>query len=178
MDVQKSITEIAHELVSGARQAEYGTPLDNWCAVAAIGSVILGKKITFKEALLFMSAAVKTGRELYKEKRDNIIDGCGYLECLDMCYTERDRRIKEGWTFEEATGKWTKPAFDLKKALEDMNPQGGGGCVGGLPYTYPPLKQVDPVFPPPPFPFAPYIGDPLPGQETTITYQMKEVNNG
>lgn len=103
----KAVTEIAHSLVGGDRRGDYGHPLLDFCRTAVMWSAILKIRITFKEVALCM-IALKQSREVNREKQDNTIDICGYAECLDMCYAERDRLLKEGWKLDNFTGAWTK----------------------------------------------------------------------
>jgi hypothetical protein len=168
-DKPLSVTEIAHGLVGGDRRGDYGHPLDDFCRTAVMWSAILKVKVTFKEVALCM-ISLKQSREVNKEKQDNSIDGCGYFECLDMCYAERNRRLAEGWTFDEFTGVWTKPnaAFDLAKILRDSQPQ--APVMPWVPYTHDPVGGWPPVLP-----AYPYIGDPLPGQAPQIYGANSEV---
>jgi len=93
----ESICAEADRLVSGARQGDYGHPLDNWTLTAEIADPIIKKTIATHgkmtaEGMLLVMQAVKIARELHVPKRDNRVDGAGYWKCEDMCLEERKRR--------------------------------------------------------------------------------------
>lgn len=72
----------ANRLVNGDRQADYGTPRENYEGIAKVWSGILTRilhrDITPGEAALMM-VGLKLQREAMKPKRDNIVDANGYL---------------------------------------------------------------------------------------------------
>ena len=72
----------ACQLVNGPRQADYGTPRENYAGVAKVWSgllaPILKRDITPEEAALMM-VGLKLQREAMRHKRDNIVDAHGYL---------------------------------------------------------------------------------------------------
>lgn len=86
-----SILLEAEALTEGARQASYGSPLDDYTRTAKLWSAILGHEVTAEQAILCM-VAVKISRECHRAKRDNRVDGAGYFKCLDMVEQERARR--------------------------------------------------------------------------------------
>lgn len=104
----ESVCGEADRLVSGDRGSSYGHPLDDFAKTAAFWSVILGVRVSEEQVALCMDA-VKTSRELNKQKRDNRTDKCGYVKCLDMVIEERKRRLVEGWTFDSVTARWIQP---------------------------------------------------------------------
>jgi len=85
-----SILEEAQSLVHGARGSDYGHPhTDYKCTGEMWRAMILRRygvdvPITPDFACLMM-VAVKLSRESGKHKRDNLVDGAGYLECASMC---------------------------------------------------------------------------------------------
>lgn len=87
--------EEAATLVHGARQANYGHPLDNFTGTAGIWNGIIHKKLnaplTAEDVALCM-VGVKLSRETHVSKRDNIVDAHGYLMTYQMVKDERDRR--------------------------------------------------------------------------------------
>jgi hypothetical protein len=105
---EESVCAEADRIVAGDRRGDYGHPLDDFCRGAVLWSAIIGKQVSYKQYALCMDA-VKTSREINKEKRDNRTDKCGYTKCLDMCYSEEKRRLADGWTFDPFTGWWHKP---------------------------------------------------------------------
>jgi hypothetical protein len=87
----ETILEEAQRLVHGARGDAYGHPLDDYTRVTQAFNALTGHTLTAEEGVLFM-VCVKLSRESHVPKRDNRVDGAGYLECLDMIRTERARR--------------------------------------------------------------------------------------
>lgn len=89
-----SILLDAAEIVEGARQKDYGSPLENWSRTAAIWSAVLSKKlnapITPEEAVLCM-IGVKLARLAHRYTRDSLVDIPGYAEVLQMIRDERDK---------------------------------------------------------------------------------------
>lgn len=110
----ETVTQEADRLVSGDRGSSYGHPLDDFSKTAVLWSVILGVRVTAEQVAKCM-AQVKVSRELNRHKRDNLVDECGYVKCLDMVIDERIRRMREGWAFDEVTGHWTKPKPKLNE---------------------------------------------------------------
>ena len=72
----------ANNLVNGERQADYGTPRENYEGIARVWSgilwPILKRDITPEEAALCM-VGLKLQRQAMKHKRDNLVDAHGYL---------------------------------------------------------------------------------------------------
>lgn len=84
----------AHQLINNERNASYDHPLDNFERIKKGWEVIFGISITEEQVGLAM-AWVKIAREVYKHKRDNLVDGAGYLGTVDMVITERERRANQ-----------------------------------------------------------------------------------
>jgi len=79
----KTILDTAAQIVEGTRADDYGSPVESWENVAAVWSVILGRTVTAKEAVLCMMA-LKIVREASNHKLDNLIDSCGYARIAEM----------------------------------------------------------------------------------------------
>ena len=75
----KTILEMAHNLVYGDRQADYGDAVVSFSRIADLWSAILGVRVSPRKVALCM-AALKISREVSAHKDDNLADGCGYLE--------------------------------------------------------------------------------------------------
>jgi hypothetical protein len=84
----------AHQLINNDRNESYDHPLDNFYRIKQGWEVIFGFKVTEEQVGLAM-AWVKIAREAYKHKRDNLVDGAGYLGTVDMVITERERRANK-----------------------------------------------------------------------------------
>ncbi len=87
----KSVCLEAHELTNGARRESYGHPLDDYTRTVGLFKLRTGHDLTAEEGVIFMQCA-KESRESHKPDRDNRVDLCGYVNCLDMIIEERKRR--------------------------------------------------------------------------------------
>lgn len=79
---QPTILEEAQSAVYGDRQADYGTVTENFTTIANLWSAILKTEITPQQVGLCM-AGVKIARQMYKPKRDNLVDLAGYAATLE-----------------------------------------------------------------------------------------------
>ena len=84
----------AHQLINNDRNESYDHPLDNFNRIKKGWEVIFGFKVSEEQVGLAM-AWVKIAREAYRHKRDNLVDGAGYLGTVDMVITERERRANK-----------------------------------------------------------------------------------
>ena len=89
----ESILLEAERLTNGDRNEDYGHPLDDFTKTAVMWGVIIGADVTAEHIALCM-VALKISRELNKPKRDNLVDGAGYFNCLHKLHEERERRAK------------------------------------------------------------------------------------
>jgi len=88
---KKNILEEANGLVYGDRAADYGSVLDNFTTTAALWSPILKITVTAEQVALCM-VQVKVARQIYKPKRDNLVDGAGYFACLEIMQEEQKKK--------------------------------------------------------------------------------------
>ena len=79
----ETILEEAQRLVHGDRGSAYGHPYDDFSRTAKIWSAILGYDVTPAEVSLCM-VGLKISREVNKPKRDNRVDGAGYLSLIHI----------------------------------------------------------------------------------------------
>lgn len=84
----ESILDEAKRIVHGDRGENYGHPLEDFSRTAQIWSAILGIDVTAEQVALCM-VGVKISREVNRPKRDNVVDGAGYFETLEMVKEER-----------------------------------------------------------------------------------------
>ncbi len=78
-----SVIQEATQIVA-KRGRDYGDPRPNHERIAAIWTVILGRKIEPHEVVLCM-LAVKVARLVETpDHRDSMVDLCGYSDCLDI----------------------------------------------------------------------------------------------
>jgi hypothetical protein len=92
---QKSSTPVlleAQDIINGARQKDYGHPLDNMNRTCNIFFHMTGIALTPIEACKFMQA-LKLSRERNRHNRDNLVDSAGYIGIEDIIRAEIDRRI-------------------------------------------------------------------------------------
>jgi hypothetical protein len=80
----ESIAEEAHRLVHGARQGDYGAPIDDFTRTGRIWGAILGIADVPPEKVGLCMVGVKLSRECNKPKRDNRVDGAGYFATVDL----------------------------------------------------------------------------------------------
>lgn len=111
--------EEALEVAGVSRSRDYGHPLPNHERIAAIWSAILSdillRPMTAEQAALCM-IGMKVAREANASKRDNLVDICGYVRCLELIQEERERihdaEIADGNTmFRDPLTPTFKPAF-------------------------------------------------------------------
>ena len=88
-----NILEEANSLVYGDRAADYGSVLDNFTTIAALWSPILKVTVTAEQVALCM-VQVKVARQIHKPKRDNLVDGAGYLACAEIMQEEQKKKGK------------------------------------------------------------------------------------
>lgn len=81
----ETILQEAQRLVHGDRGADYGHPIEDFTRTGRIWGAVLGldRDVTPNEVALCM-VGVKMSREVNAPKRDNRVDGAGYMETLDM----------------------------------------------------------------------------------------------
>jgi len=82
-----TILEEAQKAVYGDRQADYGTVKENFGTIAELWSAVLRTKVTPEQVGLCM-VQVKVARQMYKPKRDNLVDGAGYFATLEKMENE------------------------------------------------------------------------------------------
>jgi hypothetical protein len=88
----ETVLQEADRLVVDDRMLDYGHPLDNFTQTGRMWGALLNIDDVSPELVAMMMVAVKLSRETNVPKRDNRVDGAGYLKCLDMVIDERDRR--------------------------------------------------------------------------------------
>lgn len=79
---QTTVLTEAQALIYGDRQEVYGSATQNFTDTARMWSVIAGVDLTAEQVAMMM-VALKLCRQLHRPKRDNIIDACGYLGCIE-----------------------------------------------------------------------------------------------
>ena len=95
--MSESILEEAQRLTSGDRNADYGSPLDDWTRTAELWTALLrhklkpGESITWADGMRCM-IAVKLSRDVHSMSRDNMVDAAGYARCRQEAAEEAERR--------------------------------------------------------------------------------------
>lgn len=72
----------ARRIVSGDRPGQYGTAEDNFTRIGRKWGATLGVPDIPPETVALMMVDVKTCREAWLHKRDNVTDMIGYAICL------------------------------------------------------------------------------------------------
>lgn len=97
---KQDILQEADSLTAGDRGADYGHPLDDYAKTGMIWGALLHKWSKESaasnhpipvppELACLMMVGVKLSREVNKHKRDNLVDGCGYLRCVEMIHERK-----------------------------------------------------------------------------------------
>ena len=63
------------------RREQYGQPYDECKLVSRFWTIAAGTHIS-PEKVALMMALLKIAREINQHKRDNLVDGIGYLQCV------------------------------------------------------------------------------------------------
>lgn len=81
----KSILEIANDIVGGTRQKNYGHPKDHFADVGKVWGTLLGLDSPIPPSMVgMMMIGLKLCREKNVHKIDNIIDMAGYAKTISM----------------------------------------------------------------------------------------------
>ena len=94
-----SILEEAHDKVYGKRGTNYGDALEDWEFVGRRWTDLLNRYFKMSLPLIpaqlaaLMMIDVKISRHLHLPKRDNLVDGAGYLEIVSQMEENRTRII-------------------------------------------------------------------------------------
>jgi hypothetical protein len=81
-NMKDNILKEAEQAIYSDRAADYGTATANFNTIAQLWSTVLKTPITAEQVGLCM-IQVKIAREMYKPKRDNLVDIAGYAGCLE-----------------------------------------------------------------------------------------------
>jgi hypothetical protein len=84
-----TILEEAQKVVYGDRQADYGSVTENFTTIAKLWSAVLKTEVTPEKVGLCM-IQVKVARQMYKPKRDNLVDISGYAATLEKMENEHE----------------------------------------------------------------------------------------
>lgn len=102
--MRQDILDEASKCVNVDRDADYGSPEDNFGRIASIWSVIFGHEVTPHQVALCM-VGVKVARLVNNPKsRDGWVDIAGYAACGAECaiskskeFPEQENKEKGGW---------------------------------------------------------------------------------
>lgn len=88
----KSILHMALEVTRGARNEDYGHPLDDYTRTAAMWTAYLGHEVTAEQAMGCM-ILVKMSRLAHTPGHmDSLVDVAGYADCMHRANLEAIRR--------------------------------------------------------------------------------------
>jgi len=95
----ESIFEEAQRLIYGPRNVDYGHPRKDFAKTAKMMTGVLmpklkdGVEVSAEDVALLM-CCVKISREVNRPKRDNRVDICGYVGCLERLHEPKDEEAK------------------------------------------------------------------------------------
>lgn len=88
----ETVTQEAERIVYGDREQTYGHPSKNFAATAVMWEAYLQAKYEIggdykipciePDDVAMMMVLLKIARQAHQYKRDNIVDGIGYLACI------------------------------------------------------------------------------------------------
>lgn len=91
---EPSVLEEATDLIHGARQKQYGHPIEDFSRTAKMWEAILGVEVPVEKVPLCM-IAVKMSRAVESpQKRDSIVDICGYAGTYEMVQERRGEPLE------------------------------------------------------------------------------------
>jgi hypothetical protein len=95
---RQSVLVEAQGLVHGDRNLQYGPPYDEYVRTSGMVNAMLAHKL--KEPLLpeevaYIMECVKLSRQIFRPKRDNMVDGAGYCEVAQWIIDERANRAAQ-----------------------------------------------------------------------------------
>lgn len=91
-----SILHMALEVTRGARNEDYGHPLDDYTRTAAMWTAYLGHEVTAEQAMGCM-ILVKMSRLAHTPGHmDSLVDVAGYADCMHRANVEATRRASSG----------------------------------------------------------------------------------
>lgn len=99
----ETVLEESARIVDGDREETYGHPALNFERTAVLWSVILGHPVTVRQVALMM-VGLKLAREVHQPKRDNLVDACGYLRCIE-------KASDHGYDVDKPLGKFIPEPF-------------------------------------------------------------------
>lgn len=77
-----SVLAEAEKLINGDRLEAYNHPYYDYQKTVRAFNALTGHKLSITDGIMFM-VCVKLSREMYKHKRDNLVDAIGYIGCLE-----------------------------------------------------------------------------------------------
>jgi hypothetical protein len=93
----RSILQEAESLINGDRRASYGHPLDDYTRTAGLVNAAFADKLKeplSPEDMMMVMVLVKLSRQRNLPKRDNLVDACGYLGCIELAEQKRNSEPK------------------------------------------------------------------------------------
>lgn len=84
--LETTVLQEAQGLIYGDRQKAYGSASENFRNTAQGWTTLLSRKLTSpitEEEVGWMMVWLKMARQIHKPQRDNLVDACGYLGCIE-----------------------------------------------------------------------------------------------
>lgn len=95
MTTRENVLDTAKKCVNGDRDHQYGSPENNFSAIAAYWSIYLGKEISAGDVAMMMALLKIARAEKSPKKLDNYVDLAGYAACAgEIAGSETVRKEK------------------------------------------------------------------------------------
>ena len=83
IQTQGTVLEEAQHIVNGDKRDEYGDRVETFGRIASFWTIILGIEVSSQQVAQCM-VALKLSREIFKHKRDNLVDIGGYVYLMEL----------------------------------------------------------------------------------------------
>lgn len=91
--LESILEEAGRTAGASGRSVEYGHPIEDFTRTGKMWAAILGLDEVTPEQVGLCMVAVKISRECNAHKRDNLVDGAGYFNCVQRI---KDRQHEGG----------------------------------------------------------------------------------
>lgn len=150
-DGDESILQEAHRITHTERNAAYGHPLDNFQHTAGLVNALLVHKLgepLDAGDIVAILRMVKESRQMFTNKRDNLVDIAGYAWVENAIYEERHRRMQPVVDANEVgldPGDYLNVDAQVEAALSPLTPMEFKGSMAKIVNAAPPQLRSGPL---------------------------------